>query len=63
MEPSSLNISVELLYLNILQLGLHSRAVFGCLDGLALHLAQHAADVVELSLWAKHTNTTSLSVQ
>lgn len=38
-------------YLNILQLGLHSRAVFCCLDGLALHISQQAVHVIQFSLW------------
>lgn len=38
-------------YLNILQLGLHSRAVFCCLDGLALHISQQAAHIIQFGLW------------
>lgn len=43
-------------YLNVLQLGFYSRAVFGCLNGLALHLTQHAVNILQFSLWTKNKN-------
>lgn len=36
--------------LNVLQLGLHNRAVLGCLDGFALHIVEESAHVVQLRL-------------
>lgn len=40
-------------YLNILQLGLHSRAVFCSLDGLALEVTQHGGHALQFGLWTK----------
>lgn len=52
-----LNICVAA-YLNVLQLGFYSRAVFGCLNGLALHLTQHAVNILQFSLWTKEKTKT-----
>lgn len=52
-----LNICVAA-YLNVLQLGFYSRAVFGCLNGLALHLTQHAVNILQFSLWTKQKTKT-----
>lgn len=52
-----LNICVAV-YLNVLQLGFYSRAVFGCLNGLALHLTQQAVNILQFSLWTKEKTKT-----
>lgn len=52
-----LNICVAV-YLNVLQLRFYSRAVFGCLNGLALHLTQHAVNILQFSLWTKEKTKT-----
>lgn len=47
-------------YLNILQLGLHSRVVFCCLDGFAFHIIQEATYILQFSL-KKGTTIQSLT--